>query len=76
MSAEKQLKIGISTLQHAADYIFSEHILRPGGNQIFANQEDWQAMLTLQQSRQRLQQQLVSRQNSQNDLAAQRASRL
>jgi hypothetical protein len=54
MSAEKQLKVGISTLQHAADYIFSEHILRPGDNQIFANQEDWQAMLTLQQSRQSL----------------------
>lgn len=57
MSAERQLKLAISTLEHAADYIFSELILRSGGNQIFANQEDWQAMLMLLQSRQSLQRQ-------------------
>jgi hypothetical protein len=60
MSPEKELK-GISTLQHAADYIFSQHMLHPADNQILANQEDWQAMLTLQRSRQSLQEQLVSK---------------
>jgi hypothetical protein len=62
-SAEKEIETGISTLQHAADYIFSQHVLRPAGNQIVANQEHWHALLMLQQSRQSLQQQLVSRRN-------------
>lgn len=59
MSAEKEIKAGIATLQHAADYIFFRHILRPAENQISADQEHWQAMLALQQSRESLQQQLV-----------------
>jgi hypothetical protein len=58
MPAEKQIRVGISTLQHAADYIFAAHILRPDNRQILANQEDWQTMLTLQQYRQSLEQQL------------------